>query len=955
MEKVLLKGNYQLDHSLYSFMRFLIIVFFTAFFSFTSFNIIAQRTSGIIGSVLDFKNNPLSGATILVENLKKTTTTSVSGDYLIQLPAGTYSLRISFVGYETKRITDVVVANGAQTTLNITLSNSNANTLNEVVVTSSAKKESANSLLRAQKNNASMTDGISAEQMKALPDLNTAQSLTRVSGVNVQGGKFVTIRGVSDRYNNVMINGSMLPSTEPNRRNFSFDIVPTSLVGNVVVSKTASPELPGEFTGGMVQIVTKDVPTKNFLEVTIGTGINTATVGNEMLSFQRNENAYLAGVDKNRFWFGEGRPFDAFEFFKAYNANDTAYTRRVSRSIPNRWGYYNYGYTPVQNYQLTGGLAKRFSDSKSIGVIAAVTYLNDQFLEAGIANSISNYEYVANRYKFNTTIGSLLNVTYKSKQFKLAFKNLYNGRYTHQVDDRSGLNISQQNYQRRFSDVLFQSKLFQTRLEGEYLFKASNVKLDFYGDYIIFDREQPDTRYLTTFQPNYGFDLSQLTLDYGGLFASVFNEKRNNAGFNLSVPFVVKGAKQTFKVGYNYSRRSADYENTGLRIRTPNLNLIKNAGFISYETIVTADKFENGTLLYSPAYSNNSSTGDTYEGEQTLNAAYAMLDLKVFEKLRVIGGMRYEDNRMDISTSVYLFDNGDSKNTDTVTKYIEPEWLPSVNLVYSFTDKLNLRGAFSKTIARPDFVERSFIYYYDFSDQLIVQGDVGLKQTVVKNYDLRLEYYPSAGEILSMSLFYKDFSFPVERFFELANPSNFIRYKNQPSANAYGIEMDIRKNLGFISKGSKLLERFFATANVTLLTGDITTVDNVVANRPIQGLSPYIINAGLAFQQKKWGANIAFNRSGRKIVNAGDVPSTIQFENPRSVLDVQFNTKLFKEKVELRLNISDLLNQPYIIYSNFNDAGVTDPKGDALNKAYDYINYDVKKGVNLLLMATIKI
>jgi len=914
-----------------------------------------QKTSGITGIVSDVKNNPLGGASVSVENPKKNTTTSVTGDFLLLLPAGTYTLRISYVGFDTKRITDVVVAEGKQASLNVTLAASNANTLNDVVVTSSAKKESANSLLRAQKNNASMTDGISAEQMKSLPDLNTAQSLARVSGVNVQGGKFVTIRGVSDRYNNVMINGSMLPSTEPNRRNFSFDIVPTSLVGNVVVSKTASPELPGEFTGGMVQVVTKDVPTKNFLEIAVGTGVNTATAGKEMLSFQRSEKAYLGGVEKDRFWFGEGRPFDAFEYFRAYNANDTAYTRRVAKSIPIRWGYYNYNYTPVQNYQLTGGFAKRFDGSKSIGVIAAVTYLNDQFLEAGIANSISNYEYVANRYKFNTTIGSLLNVTYKSKQFKLALKNLYNGRYTHQVDDREGLNISQQNFQRRFSDVLFQSKLFQTRMEGEYLFTASNVKLDFYGDYIIFDREQPDTRYLTTFQPKYGVDLSQLTLDYGGLFASVFNEKRNNAGFNLAMPFTVKGAKQVFKVGYNYSRRTADYENTGLRIRTPNLNLIKNAGFVSYETIVTPDKFADGTLLYSPAYSNNSSTGDTYEGLQQLQAAYAMLDLKLFEKLRVIGGMRYEDNRMDIATSIYLFDNGDSKNTDTTTKYKEPEWLPSVNLVYSFTDKLNLRGAFSKTVARPDFVERSFIYYYDFSDQLIVQGDVGLKQTVVKNYDLRLEYYPSAGEILSVSLFYKDFAYPVERFFELGNPSNFIRYKNQPSANAYGVEMDIRKNLGFIAKGSKLLDRFFATANVTLLTGDITTNDNVVSNRPIQGLAPYIINAGLAYQEKKWGANLAFNRSGRKIVNAGDVPSTIQFENPRSVLDLQFNTKLCKEKVELRLNIGDLLNQPFIIYSNFSATGAIDPKGDALNRAYDYINYDVKKGLNMLLMATIKI
>jgi outer membrane receptor protein involved in Fe transport len=914
-----------------------------------------QNATGIAGTIYDDKNNPLSGASVSVENSKRNTVTSVTGDFVLVLAPGTYSLRISYVGFEPKLITDIVVVQGKQTDVAINLSASTANTLNEVVVSTSAKKESANSLLKAQKNNASMTDGISAEQMKSLPDLTTAQTLTRVSGVNVQGGKFVTIRGVSDRYNNVMINGSLLPSTEPNRRNFSMDILPTSLVGNVVVNKTASPDLPGDFTGGMVQIATKDVPSKNFIEIALGTGINTGSVGKQMISFERSSRAYLGGVDKDRYWFGQGRPFDAFTFFRNFNQGDTAYTRNVSRAIPNRWKYFNYLYTPVQNYQLSGGFAKRFSDTKSIGFIGAVTYLNDQFIEAGDARSISNYDYGATRYKFNTTIGSLFNVTYKSKQFRLSSKNLFNVRYTHQVDDRQGNNISQQNIQRRFSDVLFQSELFQTRLEGEYFLPVNNLKLDFYGDYIVFDREQPDTRYLTTFFPKYGFDLAQLTLDYGGLFASVFKEKRNNAGMNLKIPFTVKGAKQTLKLGYDYFRRAADFENTGLRIRTPNRNAITNVGFIPYHEIITTDRFNNGDLVYSPAYSNSSSTGDTYSGLQVIHAPYAMVDLKVFEKLRIIGGLRYEANNMDITTSLYLFNNGNTENTDTTNTFNDSELLPSVNLVYSFNNKLNLRGAASKTVARPDFVERSFIFYYDFSDQLIVQGDVALKQTVVNNYDLRLEYYPAAGEILSASLFYKQFTNPVERFFELGNPSNFIRYNNQPSATAYGAEFDLRKNLGFLAKGSKLMERFFANANLTILSGTITTSDNIVLNRPIQGLSPYIVNAGLAYQQSRWGANIAFNRSGRKIVNAGAVTATVQFENPRSVLDVQLNTKLFKDKVDLRLNFNDLLNQYFIIYSNFNDPGVVDPRGDRLNEQYDFVNYKVKRGVNILFLATIKL
>jgi hypothetical protein len=918
-----------------------------------------QKSTGITGIVSDAKNNPLGGASVSVENVKRSTTTSVTGDFVLQLPAGTYTLRFSFVGYETKRITDVIVTEGNQTNLNITLAAGNASILNEVVVTSSAKKESANSLLRAQKNNASMTDGISAEQMKGTPDVNVAQSLTRVSAVNVQGGKFVTIRGVSDRYNNVLINGSSLPSTEPNRRNFSFDIVPNSLVDNIIVNKTATPDLPGEFTGGMVQVNTKDIPTANFLQVVIGTGVNTASLNENYKSFGRNSKDWIGSVDKDRLWFGEGRPVDAFKYFQDFNNNDTAATRAVSRQIPMRWQYKTSPYTPIQNYQINGGLAKRYNNGSSLGVVAALTYLNEQFYEEGEARGVANFDYAAERYKYFTTIGSLLNVGYKSRKFKLSWKNLYNQRYSSQSDEREGMNYNTNLLQNRFADVVFLGKLFQTRLEGEYIIPASQVKLDGFADYITYNREQPDTRYLTSFFPQYSYEFIALTLDYGGLFASVFDETRSNLGMNASIPFKIKDQKQLFKVGFLHSGRNADYENSGLRIRTSNLSKLPQAAFVPYYTTVNMDAINNGVLFYSPAYANNSSTGDTYQGKQILNAAYMMADLKIFKKLRVIGGLRYENNRMDVTTSRYLYDNGDNKDIDTTSIYKEPNWLPSVNLVYSFNEKSNLRGAFSQTVARPDFVERSFIYYYDFVDQIIVNGSTGLKMTTILNYDLRYEFYPTAGEIFSFSLFYKDFTNPVEKNLETGNPSNFIQYRNLAKATAFGFEVDVRKNLGFLAPGSDFFKYLLINGNFTYLNGNVTDNSNVIQDRPIQGLAPYIVNAGLAYQKPTWGVNLAFNRSGRKIVSAGDL-TLVQYELPRSILDLQVNAKMLKQKMELRLSFGDLLNQPFIIYSNCSNDPLlqgqpnNDPKGEAFNSDLDFVNYKVTKGINIMLTASYK-
>ena len=359
-----------------------------------------------------------------------------------------------------------------------------------------------------------------------------------------------------------------------------------------------------------------------------------------------------------------------------------------------------------------------------------------------------------------------------------------------------------------------------------------------------------------------------------------------------------------------------------------------------------------------------------------------MIDAKFFKKFRIIGGVRNENNRMEVKTIYFqqLTNPPSVKLVDSTQSYPESDWLPSVNLIYSINEKMNVRGAASKTLARPDFAERSTFVYYDFPEQLEVSGDKGLEITRINNYDLRFEYYPSGGEIFSASLFYKKFDKPVERFFVIGNPSNTVEYRNLYSATALGYEVDIRKTLEFINPASNIFKYFTVSTNFTKLSGSIkytvtrkpgtavTSPEDTFyiagAKRAIQGLSPYIFNAGLSFQNLKWGINIAFNRSGRKIVNGGIVSSIVQFENPRSILDFQANARLFKRRIDLRFNISDILNQPFIIYSNnlkqdtnggyAPEAPNDDPRGDAFDQEKDYVNYKVKKGTGFSLKVVYK-
>lgn len=316
------------------------------------------------------------------------------------------------------------------------------------------------------------------------------------------------------------------------------------------------------------------------------------------------------------------------------------------------------------------------------------------------------------------------------------------------------------------------------------------------------------------------------------------------------------------------------------------------------------------------------------------------------------------------------------KVVDSAKIYNEVDWLPSGNLIYNVTPKSNIRAAFSRTLARPDFVERSPYIYFDFPEQVEVVGQGALQITRIKNYDLRFEYYPTGGEIFSASLFYKNFDNPVERFFNLGNPSNSVEYKNLNSAVAKGFELDVRKSLAFIFPASPVFKSLMISSNFTYLSGEIAYLVTKVpgtgrdtsyvanAKRPIQGLSPYIVNAGLSYQQDNWGLNLAFNRSGRKIVNGGTNETLIQYENPRNILDLQVNAKLFKQKCELRLNFGDILNQPFIIYSNNlnkdtnggypGEGKNSDPKGAAFNEKHDFVNYKVKRGTNVYFNAIYK-
>lgn len=948
-----------------------------------------ERPGKISGKVLDDKGETMPGASLKIIQLNKNLQTSADGSYQVDVLPGSYTVEVSFIGYQSKRITDVTVRPDKVTELDILLK-TGAHSLNAVTVTATYKRASIEGMYARQKNNAAMSDGITAEQISRTPDNNTAQVLKRVSGLQITDNKYVVIRGLSDRYNNVLLNGAMLPSSEPNKRNFAFDMVPSAILDRVVVNKTATPDLTGEFAGGLVQVETRDIPTENFLQITIGTGYNTQSTGKDMYGLDRGNKAWL-GFASDVHKKPAGMTFGEYSALQATVPRNTPATdpARVKMhgflsGMPDNWTIRKYTAMPTQNYQLQLGRVIPFKNDSRLGLVAGLAYRNDQDIERRKLYAIygNNFEGTNNHY--TTTLGGTLNMGYQFRKHKFTLQNTYNRKFSDNMWKYAGVDGDNGNMRHdSYNNVTIISQLIQSQLGGEHSFGKRAVKVDWFASAARTDREQPYSRVLarlngqeqTHYPPDYFFyDLGDLQLKNGNLFYSELKEKMYNWAVNVQVPFRLFELGQTFKTGYQGKYRSADFGANLYRILSFDGGNTSAAG-VPYNEVFSRNNF--GKDLYMQAVTGQGrSRGDAassegYDGTQRLHAYYGMLDLKPLQRLRIIGGVRAENNDQNVSD--YVWNEATKAYELKLISNKQTDWLPSANVIYSFTDKLNLRAAWYKTVARPDFREMSSFSYWDYDFFAPISG-TPLRTTRIENVDLRLEYYPSPGEIMSISGFYKKFRDPIELMYIGTSGSIAYFYRNLESAMDRGIEVDLRKSLRFISPASTFLSSLYISGNFTWIDANVSFYpDDAVdeegkhvqpkRDRPLSGQSPYIVNAGLLYAGSVFGVNVSYNRYGKRIVFASPDRSTDEYENPRDLMDLQVSYRFLKEKrAEVKLNVNDILNQEQRFYQNRFDAGNSfgfdpgdasvdrypgvgealspdrvDPKGTSYNRNYDTV------------------
>ena len=948
-------------------------------------------TGNLSGFILDEKGEPIIGATVRIPNTQLGTVTNVEGKYSLKaVPVGTVTVEASYVSFETLKITEVKINPARTTELDLVMKEASEE-LGEVVVTAEYSDASAKGLYAKQKTMAAMSDGVSSDLIKKTSDNNVAQVLKRVSGVTIQDNKYVTVRGMSERYNNVQLNGTALPSTEPNRRNFAFDIIPSNLVENVTITKTFTPDMQGEFTGGMVNVSTLSIPKERLLSLSIGSGFNTNSTGKTFMSGKRFKSDYFLGNNSARDWFGRDWVNDTYAGYwsnGSLKTEDAEKAYAMNAKIPNHWGLSKYTGAPTQNYALSIGKPFDLGNRNTLGVVAAATYRHEENTETVVeANYRTSGQKAvdAHDYKFATTIGVLANIGWERPGHKITWSNMFNNRFTQSnidrmVEDKGGSRLYLEHYSSPLRNILW-----QTRLEGEHKLFNDKFIFSWFGDYNKLTRESHDDRlaqgtvsytvdeegsYIPTLlsngKPVVDWHTTRISdgvpsKGSGFIMYGDLSETKKNVGANLTFPFLVAGNKQGLKAGYWGTFRDADYHQQYLtmgRGLNGTISMSMLDGLTLPETYAP-DNFAKGYIVYQMA-GEKADKVDYYKGDQKIHGAYLMGEFTFLKQFHLTGGVRMEKTKMNVNT--YFKKNSVAVDSAVVRNYTD--YLPAVTAVWNITSSINLRAAYGKTLARPDFRELTPFRYYNVNDRILVDGMGALKTTYTDNVDLRLEWYPSAGEVVSISAFYKKFKDPIELLsYDPSSAGNFTSFSfNLDKSTMKGLEFNLRKSFAFIAPAS-FLKDIYLNANATLLKGDVTYdlqrlinlasgLDPDVAasmaanrNRPLQGMAPYMVNAGLNYSGKLLGAAVNYATTGRKLVQAAPKEWNDEYEAPRHILDLQLSVRPWKE-LEVKANASDILNQASIIYINSDGHGedYTDDMG--YNKDKDVIRSKIKRGTS---------
>lgn len=886
-------------------------ILFVALIQLITLGVFAQ-TGTISGVITDAKTSEtIIGANVVIQGTSVGAATDIEGKFTINnVKPGTYSLSVSFITYKTHTVPDVVVEAGKISTISLQLQE-DATELNEVVVTGTREINNDFAMLRAIKESKLVVSGISAEQISKSQDRDAAQVVRRVPGITLVDNRFVVVRGLSSRYSTVLLNGVIAPSTETDSRAFSFDIIPSGLLDRMLVYKSGAADLPGEFAGSVIRINTKSAIDHNFTNISLTGGFRANTTGANYIS-QESSSTEVFGFGGSMRKLPAGAPADYRSLTNAERIQNE------SLKYKNNWGTTSTSARPDMRFSIDLGRTYAIG-SKKLSAVNSLSYSNTFQANEIEFNRYSNYtneegqlyfKFLDNQYQNNVRTGLLSNWSIELNQKnKIEFRNLYTRIGSSITTLRTGQDVDKGQDVRNGSFRYIERAIYSGQLEGKHTLVENKSTLTWLVGYTAANRDEPDwKRY--SYRRNIGsgaeYELfvptNAANPANGARFYQQLEESNITGRLDFEQKFNVGFAEEAFElktgVWYEFKERSFT---------------ARQIGFVQRGTIDPSIFRLPVEQIFVPANINSqngfsvtesTTIADSYDADNLLMAGYAMVTMPISSKITFIPGLRVEDNTINLATAPGV---GSAEVNYPLTSF-----LPFANLSYNINTTSLVRLAYSKTINRPEFRELAPFSFYDFDSQTDIVGNQNLKVADIHNVDLRYEYYPTPAEFISFGVFYKNFQNPIEARIVTGanNPIQFLQ--NAKEANNAGVEVEIRKALAY-SSPSRFLNNLSVNFNASYIVSKIELVDDgtltEMVNRPMQGQSPYVVNAGLYYQDDQSGLQVSaqYNVYGKRITFVGDREFPTQWEMPRHVVDLTIAKKV-GERTELRLGISDLLN-----------------------------------------------
>lgn len=871
----------------------------------------AQEKGNIKGMVIDKQSGePIVGANVLIENTTIGAATDLEGKFKIQnVEIGKYKIIVSYISYAKLTIKDVEVTAGKDTELKIALT-PEAISLDEIVVVDKLDQSYENALLNQKKKSISISDGISSEQIKKSNDVTSSDALKRIPGVTLLDNKFIYVRGTSERYSNAQLNQSSLSSTEPEKKSFAFDLLPVNFLSNIIVVKSFTPDVPGDFAGGNVHINTIDFPDRLKININYSTSYTANT------SFE-NFSTYNGGPN---FWGFDKGSRSLPESFPA-NLGQSGLTRNeinnLAKSLKNVWTIEKRRAPLNNNFYLSVGDGVTLL-GQNFGFVTAFSFRNS-YKKASIerneyeASGEPRFEYKGNQSTYSTMMGGLFNFSYKFSDFnKIAIKNTYTRTSDDDVYELTGSQYTDAGKEQIQTALRFVERdVFSSQLNGEHLITPlSNLRLDWKIFYSESKRNEPDYRRII-----YGRDIGtddpfaailgfQPNLKNGGRFYSNLIDKTRG----ISIDLILPTGLGKYKLGalYEEKRRNFSSRLISVIINAPGNGFTDfNLLYLPLDKIFAPENFRrNGFSI--DEYQNGS---NNYTARQNIFSTYGMIEIPFYlmgEEFNFIGGARLENSLQEINS----FDVSGRIPLSNQLKKVDI--LPSLNLIYKVSSISNFRLSYSQTVNRPELRELAPFAYFDFDTQTSVRGNSELQRAIIRNYDLRFEIFPGVGELISTSFFYKTITDAIEKVVVTGSALGSERtFTNSDRATIYGFELEGRFNLGFIGtyfNNFSLNANYSWIKSIVNVKGTETTIPR--ENRPLQGQSPYVINLGLFFNEPTLGTSIGvlYNRIGERIVEVATAYQEDVVEQPRDIVDLTISQPLFNN-FEIKLGIKDLLSQ----------------------------------------------